>query len=328
MDEVRIPNRATYWPTAPIDMLLAAPFAARLLLGASPVGRIVQAAALTAYLGSALQDWRARQDVRRIPFRREFGADLRHLTTLPDPARREEIRLLTQRLNDEYTAERIPRRELAVVVDTHLTRYIAGITGQRVESSTEVRNFSVVHLVFPFALGACDPLSGDIAIFKDTGVFEPHVIAHEFCHRKGYWKELEAQVLAYMALTSSGERLLVQAALAERLHRNLRVLAGDSAARFRELVAESGLRPELSGNFLALQPAEGTKASPVESAIRRLYDERLKLTGQNGISDYDLGFTNFLYTFETSPAARQAPPPAGTVHRRPPRALPEGPVIR
>ena len=30
-------------------------------------------------------------------------------------------------------------------------------------------------------------------------------------------------------------------------------------------------------------------------------------TGQNGVSDYDLGFTNFLYTFETSDTARQVP---------------------
>jgi hypothetical protein len=49
--------------------------------------------------------------------------------------------------------------------------------------------------------------------------------------------------------------------------------------------------------------------------MRRVYDARMRVTGQRGISDYDLGFTNFLYTFETSAAARQAPPPAGAVHR-------------
>ena len=42
---------------------------------------------------------------------------------------------------------------------------------------------------------------------------------------------------------------------------------------------------------------------------RGLYDRRMRLTRQNGISDYDLGFTNFLYTFETSATARQTPPP-------------------
>ena len=42
--------------------------------------------------------------------------------------------------------------------------------------------------------------------------------------------------------------------------------------------------------------------------MRRVYDARMRVTGQNGLSDYDLGFTDFLYTFETSRTARQAPP--------------------
>jgi len=39
--------------------------------------------------------------------------------------------------------------------------------------------------------------------------------------------------------------------------------------------------------------------------MRRVYDERLKITGQNGISDYDVGFTNFLWTFAHSEDAKQ-----------------------
>src|SRR5690606_10583805 len=128
-----------------------------------------------------------------------------------------------------------PRAELATVVDEHLTSYVAGITGQRVETSAEVRSFGLVQGIFPFALGACDFLSGDIAIFRDTGVFEPHVIAHEFCHRKGYYKELEAQALAYLALVSSGDPLLVQSALCERLHRQIRVLSNEDEGRFQEI---------------------------------------------------------------------------------------------
>jgi hypothetical protein len=50
--------------------------------------------------------------------------------------------------------------------------------------------------------------------------------------------------------------------------------------------------------------------------MRRLYDERMRLTGQNGLSDYDVGFTSFLYTFELSSTARQEPPPAGAVRTR------------
>src|SRR5918911_2656961 len=239
MEKVKISNEATYWPVAPIDLVITAPLVARILLGATPPGRLLQAAALGAYLGNALQDWRARQGIRKIDFRREFGADARQLTPMPREAREAEITLLTRRLNDEYTPTRIPRRELAAEVDRHLTRYIAGIPGQRVETSAEVRSFALAQLIFPFALGACDLLSGYVAIFREVGVFEPHVIAHEFSHRKGYWKELEAQVLAYLALAASGEPALVQSALCERLHRDLRVLAGERVEALRELIGRA-----------------------------------------------------------------------------------------
>src|SRR3712207_6225819 len=183
IEQVRISNAATYWPIAPSDVVLAVPLAARLLLGASPAGQVVQAAAIGAYLGCALQDWYARLGVRKIDFRHEFGADVHHLTPMPREVREAEVRTLVERLNDEFSPERVPRRELAVEVDRHLTRYIAGITGQRVETSAEVRDFSAAALVFPFAVGACDFLTGDVAIFRDVGIFEPHVIGHEFSHR-------------------------------------------------------------------------------------------------------------------------------------------------
>jgi hypothetical protein len=317
-DDIRIANAATYWPVAPTDVVLAAPLAARLLFGATPLGQAVQIAAFGAYLGSALQDWYARLDVRKIDFYREFGADVDLLTPMPSDVREDEVRALIGRLNDEFTAERAPRREFAVEVDRHLTGYIAGITGQRVETSAEVRDFALAHLLFPFALGACDFLSGDVMLFRDVGVFEPHVIAHEFSHRKGYWKELEAQALAYLALTSSGDAVLVQSALCERLHRDIRALAGDDIPAFRDRVERSALRAELREQFLALagRPSSDPVARRVELAMRRLYDERMRLTGQNGLSDYDVGFTNFLYTFEVSGVARQEPPPAGALRGR------------
>src|SRR5688500_12610951 len=304
-DEVGIANSATYWPVAPRGVVLAVPRAARLLLGATPVGRAVQLAAFGAYLGCALQDWYARLGVRKIDFLPEFGAVVHHLTPMPREIREDEVRLLTERLNDEFTAARIERRELAVEVDRQLTGYIAGITGQRVQTSAEVREFSVARLIFPFALGACDFLSGDVTLFRDAGVFEPHVIAHEFSHRKGYWKELEAQALAYLSLTASQEPVLVQSALCERLHRDLRALVGDDGPAFRDRVAHSNLRPELRAQFLGME--RGSSSGPldrqIELVMRRMYDERMRLTGQNGLSDYDVGFTNFLYTFELSPTA-------------------------
>lgn len=314
-EEIRISNRATYWPVAPIDLVIGAPLVARVLLGVTPVGRVVQAAMLGAYLGSALRDWHDRRGLRKIDFRREFGADVHHLTAMPREVRETEVRILAARLDDEPPPRRRPRRELAIEVDRHLTRYIASLTGQRVRTSPRVRSFALTQLALPFARGTCDLLSGDVAIFQDMGPFEPHVIAHEFSHRKGYWKELHAQALGYLALAASREPELRQAALVERLYRNLRVLAGGDRAAFDRHVARAVRRPELRSALLELGPPAGAVARRLEAGMRRVYGTRMRLTGQTGISDYDLGFTNFLYTFETSPTARQAPPPDGAVHR-------------
>jgi hypothetical protein len=144
-----------------------------------------------------------------------------------------------------------------------------------------------------------------VAIFKDAGILEPHVIAHEFCHRKGYLKELHAQALAYLALRTSGDPVLVQAARAERLHRHLAVLTDRDPDRIERGFRGIGLRRELIDAFLKLKPPPGMYEAAVAKVMRPLYDHRMRLTGQNGLSDYDEGFTNFLWTFSRSDRARQ-----------------------
>ena len=138
-------------------------------------------------------------------------------------------------------------------------------------------------------------------MFRSTGIFEPHILAHEFCHRKGYLKELEAQALAYLALAGSRDPQLRQAALAERVYRNLRVLDGDDPARYGELLDATPLSGPVLEDFRRLRPPD-QRPGPFSTAMRELYDSRMKLTGQNGLSDYDRGFTNFLYTYEQAVA--------------------------
>ena len=109
---------------------------------------------------------------------------------------------------------------------------------------------------------------------------------------------------SYFALVTSGEPLMVQSALSERLHRHLKVLAPESEA-YHSLVDGLGLREELAKDMHALKPDVGAYEGAVGAVMKRVYEERLKLTGQNGISDYDEGFTNFLWTFSHSSSARQ-----------------------
>ena len=305
MDEIHIPNDATYAPFSLTDVIATAPLASRLLLGATLPGRVLSVAALGMYAGSAARDWIKRADMRWVDFQREFGADIKTLEPMPDDERRTEVRRIASRLERDFTPERIPRAQLARDVNRQLTEYIARLTGQRVHTSSELRNFTLASVVFPFAMGVCDMVSGDVALFKDTGVLEPHVICHEFVHRKGYWKELHAQVISYLTLIASGNAVMIQSALAERLHRQLKVLAGDDHGAYHDLVDGLGMRGSLADELHALRPPAGASEGAVSVVMKRVYDERLKLTGQNGLSDYDLGFTNFLWTFSRSDSARQ-----------------------
>jgi hypothetical protein len=92
------------------------------------------------------------------------------------------------------------------------------------------------------------------------------------------------------------------------------VLAGDRPEEFHRRVEEAGLREELLLQFRALRPITGPVARRVERTMRALYDERMKLTGQNGISDYDLGFTNFLFSVETDATYRARVPAGAVIH--------------
>lgn len=301
METIRIPNSATYSPVSLTDVIFAAPLASRLLIGATAPGRVLQAVAAGAYLGSAAGDWAARRRVRKIDFMETFGADVRHLEEMSESERRADAARCAEELMDVYAPVEAERSELAAGVNERLTSYVAGITGQRVETSSEVRALTLARFVLPFAAGSCDVLSGDIAVFRSTGVFDPHLLAHEFCHRKGYYKELEAQALAYLALSSSRDARFRQSALAERTYRNLRVLDGGDPKRFGRLLEDTPLSGQVREDFLRLRPPNA-RAGWASGAMRELYDSRMKLTGQNGLSDYDLGFTNFLHTYEKARA--------------------------
>ncbi|MGI9625486.1 MAG: DUF3810 family protein [Longimicrobiales bacterium] len=299
METIRIPNSATYSPVALTDLMFAAPLASRLLLGATLPGRLLQAAAFGAYAGSVAGDWASRRGMRKIDFLKTYGADVKHLTAMTEDQRIDDVMRHAHELLDIYKPAERGREAMAADVNERLTSYLASVTGQRVETSSSVRQMTLASVMMPHAIGSCDILSGDIAVFQDTGVFEAHILAHEFCHRKGYLKELEAQGLAYLALVSSQDQRLRQAALAERVYRNLRALDGGDPARYDTLLEATPLEGPLLENFKKLRP-NSDRGGWFGKTMKDVYDSRMKLTGQNGLSDYDKGFTDFLFTYETA----------------------------
>jgi len=261
METIRIPNSATYSPVSLTDLMFAAPLASRLLIGATLPGRLVQAAAAGVYAGSVISDWASRRGVRKIDFLANFGADVKHLDEMPSARREEDVLRFSEELMGIYEPVTRRREVLAGDVNERLTSYIAGITGQRVETSSSVRRVTLARVIMPFASGSCDVLSGDIAVFRHTGVFEPHILAHEFCHRKGYLMELEAQALGYLALSRSRDPQLRQAALAERV-----------VAQIGEAYLEEGGSMELLGRRVGADLLEYRHGELVGGSVDELIE--------------------------------------------------------
>jgi len=242
-----------------------------------------------------------------VDYLSHYGVDMNSYTHMPMEHRISEIDLLTEIVNDEFRPVNYGRKELAKTVNDALTDYIAGLTGVRVETSSRTRKHGTIRLVLSsLAGGWTNTLNGEVYIFGG-GVLEPHFIAHEFAHRKKYFPELEAQIIAYFSLINSGNSVLIQAANCERLGRNMQVFAGESKRKTYQVIEESKLRAELKNNFTRLYSAK--HINPIKKRIlipvlKEIVELRMRLTGQKGVTDYSKGFTDFLYSAELSAQTR------------------------
>jgi hypothetical protein len=82
---------------------------------------------------------------------------------------------------------------------------------------------------------------------------------------------------------------------------------GHQITRFGMWRIPDGSAQNCGSCWSGLHPASGRGGRRLQAGMPSLVDMRMRLTGQNGVSDYDLGFTNFLDTFETSAIARAGP---------------------
>ena len=76
MDEIHIPNDATYSPVSLTDVIATAPLASRLLLGATLPGRVLSAAALGASLEGTQDDYNRTQNGLEMRELRDEGENL------------------------------------------------------------------------------------------------------------------------------------------------------------------------------------------------------------------------------------------------------------
>jgi len=299
IEEILVPNFISKIPIPILDSAVVITIASIITkkYGLDNVSDYLQYATglfMGSYFFSALLDATQRTKVKKIDFKEVYGKDLKNLKSMKLEDREGKIKELTEKLNDEYVPQNYKRKELAEIVNEELTNYISGITKQRIITSPKVRSFGISKLIYPFAAGGCDILGCEVYIFKKLGVFEPYIIGHEFAHRKRYMKELEAQVITYYSFMSSNNPVLVQSANCEELNGHFVVLSDWNRYVKTDIVENSGLRPELKKDFMIRRGKPGLYENIVSKIMLPLYNLGMKLSGQNGLHDYDEGFTNFI----------------------------------
>ena len=212
---------------------------------------------------------------------------------MPKDQRVKEAETLIEKLNDEFVEQSYSNNELGKRVDEVVTSYIAALTGQRIETSSRIRKTGVIPYLLPIAEGFTDPFGGEVWVPNKKKVRRPHIVAHEFCHRKGYRQELEVQILAYFALRTSEDPIFRQAAYAERLYRTLDSL---SQSEQSSVLEQHPVREELKEDI-----CDTPKLNPLQLAVlipfSGLYLLKMKKTNQTGgFKDYGEGLINFIHT--------------------------------
>jgi len=297
---IKVPLISSKLPVSPLDFLVASNIgglASGLINPSLPVYFALGTLAVfyTWILGCGIPYKQKLFQAKKINFLETFGADIKHLNEMPLEERAREESVLIQKVNDEYSPPSNNRREITEKVEEVVTAFLSGYTGERVETKGKVRKNNLIGKVFyPFALGITNPMDGDITVPGGLGVMEAGTIAHETAHRKGYMKEMEAQVIAYLALSTSGDKELVQSANCDRLLYQMRSMASKRRVRIKN-IQNSGLRDEIKRDFLKCC-RRGPYAALMRTAITPIYVLRMKLSGQKNMDDYSKGFTNFLYT--------------------------------
>jgi hypothetical protein len=233
-----------------------------------------------------------KEKIRPFDFQRQFGLDpYCNFEHMSKEERQTEISRIVEILNDNFVPYCYTRKEVARKINLGLTDYIEGNTGQRISTSSFVKSFSLLSLIFPQCVGGSSSITGEVTCRNGLGVLEPAAMGHELVHRKGYLKELEANIISYFYLVSSGDPSLVQSGESVRLLTNLCLSEG----KYRDKLEKSGLRGELKREFLRIAPPLKIYQRLAGKAFEKFYGVKMRLTGQRGLDDYSTYFTDYLH---------------------------------
>ncbi|MBU4501576.1 MAG: DUF3810 family protein [Nanoarchaeota archaeon] len=127
-------------------------------------------------------------------------------------------------INYDYTEKEYTMQEEAKIASDTLDEIIYKIEGVRQKTSSKVRNSKVMKYIFPHALGGCNLLSREIDFFGQMPYMSFSISAHELAHRKSYFKENDAEVLAHLAGFMTRDPVFIQSARYSRLRRECQTI--------------------------------------------------------------------------------------------------------
>lgn len=248
---------------------------------------------------SSLIDVIRADGIKQLDLKSKFGCNKSNLPEMQLEARVKEMELLVEKLNDEFIKDTRTIDEMSGKINNLLTEQISKYTQQRVYTSDKVRTSTIMRVFAPRALGAYLFIGQEVYLLRNYGIFNPHIVAHELSHRKGYRKELDAQILAYITLNNSDDLYFRQSANAERLVRQINVCKNFPETEKDVERVYSLLRTEFKNAYDKLK-----KCGIIENLWgKALYPPRwayMKLTKQDK-TDYSRAFTNFLYAAKINP---------------------------
>ncbi|MCM2325162.1 MAG: DUF3810 family protein [Candidatus Woesearchaeota archaeon] len=240
-----------------------------------------------------IQEVRSSQiwDINDVPFRDERT---KH-EFLNKNQLRSDVKKLIRAINEEYSETDLSLDELNDQVGDAIERYLFKRTGEKIGFSHKIKQGNQIFYDYLGIIGLTNIIDRDITLFKVNKHFSPFVSAHEFCHRIGYFRELDANAIAYQALIESGNPVLRQSARLMRLDYTLDLLLHDSKDSKIDTARRFGLKKELCPDMEFYDDNRTGLAKLGYKSFISAYGLMMKLTKQNGIGGYSLGFINYLH---------------------------------
>jgi hypothetical protein len=273
--------------------LLASPLSIPLMNNLNPnlpmvsvlsLGGILLIDYLTSFIREVPQ---AKDKVSKVDVFKEYNLEKGHINRISRTELDREIRLLEERLNDNYVNPDFNDYEISVLINKILNDYLSKYTKQIVKVPI---GFKRKESKDNITGGTCSRYFGDITIYEKSNLFIPQFLAHETLHKMGYMNEFDAQILSYLSMMDSNDEQLIQSALSTQLGWSYIKKEDISCDDINKIIENSTLRPELKNEFTSFKFEKTTDDIKKYKEIKAYLESR----GQE-IDDYHINVVDFLY---------------------------------